>query len=94
MYLTGMRDLGKNILEKNRDIKFLIAGREGPLTRLENPSWIEIGFTTRESRSKVFSELFCINAVSTTVCTILYYLMVFEIPYFQQRKELSMRECY
>lgn len=22
-----------------------IAGREGPLTRLENPSWIEIGFT-------------------------------------------------
>ena len=45
---------------------------------------------TRESRSKVFSELFCINAVSTTVCTILYYLMVFEIPYFQQRKELSI----
>ena len=40
-----LKELGKNILEKNRDIKFLIAGREGPLTRLENPSWIEIGFT-------------------------------------------------
>lgn len=43
---------------------------------------------TRDSRSKVFSELFCINAVSTVICTIVYYSMIYYIPYFQQRLEL------
>lgn len=32
-----------------------------------------------------FSELFCINAVSTIICVIVYYAMITFIPYFQSR---------
>lgn len=36
-----------------------------------------------------FSELFCINAVSTIICVIVYYVMIASIPYFQSRWMLS-----
>lgn len=42
---NNLKDLGEVILSTRKDIKFLVAGKEGPLYRLENPSWIEIGFT-------------------------------------------------
>lgn len=42
----------------------------------------------RDKRSKAFSELFIINAISTIICSIAYYIMVIQIPYFQQRQSL------
>lgn len=39
----------------------------------------------REALSKTFSELFWINACSTLICTILYYTMIFALPYFEGR---------
>jgi len=41
----NLKKLGAAMLKGENRTKFLIAGREGPLTRLENPDWIEIGFT-------------------------------------------------
>lgn len=41
----NLKKLGEKILNNTDNTKFLIAGREGPLTRLVNPNWIEIGFT-------------------------------------------------
>jgi len=44
----------------------------------------------RRERSKAFSELFLINAVSTAICSFAYILMIAHIPYFRQRAELSV----
>ena len=33
------------MLDQKTNIKFLIAGKEGPISKLENPNWIEVGFT-------------------------------------------------
>lgn len=43
-----------------------------------------------DKRNKAFSELFMVNAASTMICSIAYYLMVVQIPYFQHRQALSM----
>ena len=43
---------------------------------------------TREKQSRIFSELFFINAVSTIICSILYYFMVFTVPFFYERRLL------
>lgn len=44
----------------------------------------------REQRNKTFSELFCLNAISTIICTIIYYCLIINIPYFQERFALSV----
>ena len=41
----NLKKLGENLLNTDRNMKFLIAGKESPLTRLNNSNWIEIGFT-------------------------------------------------
>lgn len=38
--------------------------------------------------SKVFTEIFIINLISTLVCIILYYCMISFIPYFSEQKSL------
>lgn len=38
--------------------------------------------------NKLFSELFCINAISTLLCSAFYYIMVFNGAYFAQEKTL------
>ena len=41
----NLKKIGQKMLDGKTNMKFLIAGKEGPLTKLENPSWIEVGFT-------------------------------------------------
>lgn len=41
----NLKRLGESILSTEENMKFLIAGKEDPLTRLNHPNWIEIGFT-------------------------------------------------
>lgn len=43
-----------------------------------------------EQTSKVFSELFFLNLLSTVVCVIVYYTAVLQLPYFAERKEISL----
>lgn len=43
----------------------------------------------RKEESKIFSELFLINAISTLSCSFLYYFLIFTLPYFQERKILA-----
>ena len=45
---------------------------------------------TKESRSKVFSELFCINAFSTLISSVLYCILLLIVPYFRYRLEISI----
>lgn len=44
----------------------------------------------KEQYYKTFSELFVINAISTTLCVIAYYGMCFVVPGFQVERELYM----
>lgn len=41
----SLKIIGKEFLDNNKDSSFLIAGAEGPLTRLVHPRWIEAGWT-------------------------------------------------
>lgn len=41
----NLKNIGKKMLDGKTNTKFLIAGKEGSLTKLENPNWIEVGFT-------------------------------------------------
>lgn len=41
----NLKNIGQKMLDGKTNTKFLIAGKEGPLTKLENPNWIEVGFT-------------------------------------------------
>lgn len=53
---------------------------------------IKIIAANRENSEKLnhrFSELFCINGVSTIICVTAYYGMIASIPYFQSRWKLS-----
>ena len=43
---------------------------------------------SREKQSKIFSELFFINAISTTICSIFYYLLILTVPFFYERRLL------
>lgn len=42
----SLKRIGKEVLNANDNIKIIVAGKEGPLTRLNHPNWIEIGWTT------------------------------------------------
>lgn len=44
----------------------------------------------KNQTSKVFSELFMINLLSTATCVLVYYALVFRLPYFQTRREISL----
>lgn len=49
---------------------------------------IKIIAANRENSEKLnrgFSELFCINGISTIICVIAYYVMIVSIPYFRSR---------
>lgn len=42
----NLKIIGEKYLNMNKDAYFIIAGNEGPLYRLENERWIEIGWTS------------------------------------------------
>jgi glycosyltransferase involved in cell wall biosynthesis len=42
---STLKIIGSEILDKYKNVYFLIAGKEGPVSRLENERWIEVGWT-------------------------------------------------
>lgn len=44
----------------------------------------------KEARSIAFSELFFFNLISTLICSVVYYVVIFNIPYFINRLNLSI----
>ena len=41
----NLKQIAENVLQNSDNIYFIIAGKEGPLYGLDNPKWIEIGWT-------------------------------------------------
>ncbi len=56
-----IKQVGKEILEKYNDVHFLIGGKEEPITGLQHPRWIEIGWTNEPGNIINASDIF-INA--------------------------------
>lgn len=44
----------------------------------------------KEQMNKIFSELFFLNLLSTTVCACVYYAAVHSLPYFEERRTISL----
>lgn len=40
-----LKQIGEKVLDENADVRFLIAGTEGPLMRLDHARWTEVGWT-------------------------------------------------
>lgn len=53
-----LKELGEKILSKSQNVYFIIAGKEGPLYKLENERWIEIGWTNDPHSMIAASDLF------------------------------------
>lgn len=41
----NLKKIGQELFKEKDNIKFLVAGKEGPIFRLKDPNWIEVGFT-------------------------------------------------
>ena len=41
-----LKEFGSRILNRHKNVYFVIAGKEEPIKRLDHPRWIEIGWTT------------------------------------------------
>lgn len=53
-----LKIIGEQILEKYDNVYFLIAGKESPLQGLDNPRWIEVGWTDKPHDLSKCSDVF------------------------------------
>lgn len=53
-----LKEFAKEILEKYKNVYFVIAGKEGPIEKLVHERWIECGWTTEGAKIMKNSDLF------------------------------------
>lgn len=53
-----LKEFAKKILEKYKNVYFVIAGKEGPIEKLVHERWIECGWTTEGAKIMKNSDLF------------------------------------
>lgn len=76
---ADLKIIGENILKDN-NIYFLIAGKEGPLFKLNNSRWIELGWTDDPHSIINASDLFILPNKETFFDLILLEVMSLGIP--------------
>ena len=74
-----LKKIGETVL-KDKNVYFLIAGREGPLYKLENDRWIEIGWTTDPHSLIASSDMFLLPNHETYFDLILLEVISLGIP--------------
>ena len=76
-----LKEIGVRLLNKhNKDIYFLIAGKEGPLYRLEDKRWIEVGWTNDPHSLIAASDVFVLPNKETYFDLILLEVISLGIP--------------
>lgn len=60
-----LKEMGNKLLNSNKNILFLIAGKEEPLQGLKNKRWIEIGWTTEPYTILRASDVFVLPNMET-----------------------------
>lgn len=80
--IKGYGDLKKigEILLREKDVYFLIAGREEPMTRIENDHWIEVGWTNDPHSLISASDVFVLPNHETYFDLILLEVLSLGIP--------------
>lgn len=53
-----LKEFAKEILEKYKNVYFVVAGKEGPIEKLAHERWIECGWTTKGAKIMKNSDLF------------------------------------
>lgn len=74
-----LKEIGKELL-KDKNVWFLIAGKEGPLYRLQNEQWIEIGWTTDPHSYIAASDVFLLPNKETYFDLILLEVLSLGVP--------------
>jgi glycosyltransferase involved in cell wall biosynthesis len=75
-----LKEIGKMTLERNKSIYFIIAGSEGPIYRLENERWIEVGWTNDPHSIISASDLFILPNKETYFDLVLLEVLSLGIP--------------
>lgn len=55
---NNLKEIGKRILSKHKDVYFLIAGNLGPIKELNHERWIEVGWTNEPHSFTAAGDLF------------------------------------
>lgn len=79
-----LKEIGKKILE-NKDVYFLIAGKEGPLFKLENERWIEVGWTNDPHSIIAAADLFILPNKETYFDLVLLEILSLGVPVLLSR---------
>ena len=74
-----LKKIGSEVLN-NKDIYIIIAGKEGPLYRLENNHWIEVGWTNDPHSIIAASDLFILPNKETYFDLVLLEVLSLGIP--------------
>lgn len=75
-----LKEIGKETLEKFSNIYFIIAGKEGPLYKLENERWIEVGWTNDPHSIIAASDLFILPNKETYFDLVFLEVLSLGIP--------------
>ena len=77
---ADLKEIGAELLKDNRDIYFLIAGREGPMYRLKDEHWIEVGWTNDPHSLIAASDIFVLPNHETYFDLILLEVISLGVP--------------
>lgn len=75
-----LMELGKMLLNKHKDVYFLIAGRQGPLYGLKDERWIEVGWTNDPHSLIAASDIFILPNKETYFDLVLLEVMSLGVP--------------
>lgn len=75
-----LKEIATKILKDNKDIYFIIAGKEEPLYKIENEKWIEVGWTNDPHSIIGASDLFILPNRETYFDLILLEVMSLGVP--------------
>lgn len=95
-----LKEIGKRLLEDHKDVYFIIAGKEGPLYKLNEDHWIEVGWTNDPHSIISASDIFVLPNHETYFDLILLEVISLGIPvlmtstggnnYFKQFSESAL----
>lgn len=75
-----LKEIGNEILQNNNNIYVIVAGKEGPLYKLENKKWIEVGWTDDPHSIIASSDLFVLPNKETYFDLILLEVLSLGVP--------------
>lgn len=75
-----LKEIGKEILEKNKNVYIICAGKEEPIKRLDNDRWIEVGWTDDPHSIITSSDLFILPNRETYFDLVLLEVLSLGVP--------------